>query len=130
MRSIVLYISVIFVFFISCKSSNEVDTIIHNGVVYTVNEQFSTAQAFAVSDGKIVAVGTNDEILKKYKAKETIDAKGQAVYPGFIDAHAHFVGYGQSLFQVNLFGAASFDDVVERVQKFAHEHPNEPCLIY
>jgi predicted amidohydrolase YtcJ len=128
MRSIFLYVSVIFIFFTSCKSSHEVDTIVHNAVVYTVNAQFATAQAFAVSEGKIVAVGTNDEILKKYKGKETIDAEGRPVYPGFIDAHAHFVAYGQSLFQVNLFGATSFDEVVERVQKFAQEHPNEPWI--
>jgi predicted amidohydrolase YtcJ len=128
MRSIFLYVSVISIFFTSCKSSHEVDTIVHNAVVYTVNEQFATAQAFAVSEGKIVAVGTNDEILKKYKGKETIDAEGRPVYPGFIDAHAHFVAYGQSLFQVNLFGATSFDEVVERVQKFAQEHPNEPWI--
>jgi predicted amidohydrolase YtcJ len=128
MRSIFLYVSVILIFFTRCNSSHEVDTIVHNGVVYTVNAQFATAQAFALSDGKIVAVGTNDEILKKYKGKKTIDAGGRPVYPGFIDAHAHFVAYGQSLFQVNLFGATSFDEVVERVQKFAQEHPNEPWI--
>jgi predicted amidohydrolase YtcJ len=128
MRSIFLYVSVILIFFTRCNSAHEVDTIVHNGVVYTVNAQFATAQAFAVSEGKIVAVGTNDEILKKYKGKETIDAEGRPVYPGFIDAHAHFVAYGQSLFQVNLFGATSFDEVVERVQKFAQEHPNEPWI--
>jgi predicted amidohydrolase YtcJ len=126
MRLLFLYIT--FICFISCKSSNEVDIIIHNGTVYTVNDQFAIAQAFAVSEGKIVAVGTNDEILKKYKAKETIDAKGQAVYPGFIDAHAHFVGYGQSLFQVDLFGTSSWDEVVARVEKFAKEHPDEPWI--
>jgi predicted amidohydrolase YtcJ len=114
--------------FAACSSSAEVDTIVHNGQVYTVNNNFSTEQAFAVADGKIVAVGTNDEILKQYKAKEKIDAKGQAIYPGFIDAHAHFVGYGQSLFQVDLFGTTNFDEVVSRVEKFAKEHPSEPWI--
>jgi predicted amidohydrolase YtcJ len=128
MRLIIVCFSILFIFCISCKSAHQIDAIVHNGVVYTVNNEFATAQAFAISDGKIVAVGTNDEILKKYKAKERIDAKGQAVYPGFIDAHAHFVGYGQSLFQVNLFGTTSFDEVVERVQKFAQEHPNEQWI--
>jgi predicted amidohydrolase YtcJ len=66
--------------------------------VYTVNVRFDIVQAFSVEDGKIVAVGTDSEIYKKYKAKETVDAKGQAVYPGFIDANAHFLGYVQSLF--------------------------------
>ena len=118
-------------FFIVCtgyQSFAQADIIVHNAVVYTVNNQFATAQAFAVSQGKIAAVGTNDEILKKYTAKETIDAKGQAVYPGFIDAHAHFVGYGQSLFQVDLYGAASWDEIIERLQKFAKEHPFEAWI--
>jgi predicted amidohydrolase YtcJ len=126
MRLILAYFS--FICFASCKSSDEADTIVHNAIVYTVNDQFAVAEAFAVSEGKIIAVGTSDEIFKKYKAKETIDAKGQAVYPGFIDAHAHFVGYGQSLFQVDLFGAASWDEVVARVEKFAKEHPAEPWI--
>ena len=116
------------VLFVSCSNSKQVDLIIHHAVVYTVDEQFSTAEAFAVSDGKIVAVGTNANILKQYKAKQSIDAGGKAVYPGFIDAHAHFVGYGQSLFQVDLFGTTSWDEVVSRVKKFADEHPQEPWI--
>ncbi len=128
MPFILFCIAVFFTLSTSCKPANEVDTIIHNGLVYTVNEQFQLTEAFAVVNGKIVAVGTNQEILKKYKAEETINAKGQAVYPGFIDAHAHFVGYGQSLFQVDLFGAASWEEVVERVQKFAKEHPGEAWI--
>lgn len=114
--------------FIGCKSSDEVDTIVHNGIVYTVNDSFGIAEAFAISEGKIVEVGTSKNILKKYKAKQVIDANGQAVYPGFIDAHAHFLGYGQSLFQVDLFGTTSFDEVLTRLQKFAKEHPEEPWI--
>lgn len=126
LRYITCFSALLFLF--SCSNQNEVDTIVHNGIVYTVNDRFETAQAFAVKDGKIVAVGSNDEIQSKYKAKEDIDAKGQAVYPGFIDAHAHFLGYGQSLFMVDLFGANSWDEVVQRVKKFAAEHPEEKWI--
>lgn len=128
MRLLFLFVVFLFVALASCTNVEQVDLIVHNGVVYTVNEQFTTAQAFAVKEGKIIAVGTDDEINKKYKAREVVDAKGQAVYPGFIDAHAHFVGYGQSLFQVDLYGAASFDEVVDRVKKFADEHPQETWI--
>ncbi len=48
----------------------------------------------AVKDGKIVATGKTADLEKKYDAKEKIDAQGKFIYPGFIDAHAHFVGYG------------------------------------
>ena len=123
------FLSLLLILFLgSCSNSKKADFIVHHAVVYTVDEQFSTAEAFAVKDGIIVAVGSNASILKAYKANQSIDAGGKAVYPGFIDAHAHFVGYGQSLFQVDLFGTTSWDEVVSRVKKFADEHPQEPWI--
>ena len=110
-------------FLTSCGGPKKVDTIVVNGVIYTVDSSFSTAQAMAIKDGLIVATGTDAEILASYTATEKIDAKGQAVYPGFIDAHAHFVGYGKSLFQVDLFGTTSWEEAVERVKVFAAAHP-------
>jgi hypothetical protein len=128
MRPFVAILIIISIFCFSCDSKKNADTIVYNGIVYTVNEKFDTAQAFAVSNGKIIEVGRTDDILKKYSAKEMVDAKGQAVYPGFIDAHAHFVGYGQSLFQVDLFGSNSWEEIIDRVKKFAAEHPNEAWI--
>lgn len=117
------------ILFSFCNNNKiEADTIVHNGVVYTVNNKFETVQAFAVKDGKIIAAGNDNEILKKYKAKKIIDAKGQVIYPGFIDAHSHFLGYGQSLFMVDLFGAASWEEVIERVKSFAAQHPEEKWI--
>ena len=110
-------------FLTSCGGPKKVDTIVVNGVIYTVDSSFSTAQAMAIKDGLIVATGTDAEILAAYTAPEKIDAKGQAAYPGFIDAHAHFVGYGKSLFQVDLFGTTSWEEAVERVKVFAAAHP-------
>jgi predicted amidohydrolase YtcJ len=110
-------------FLTSCGGPKKVDTIVVNSVIYTVDSSFSTAQAMAIKDGLIVATGTDAEILAAYTATEKIDAKGQAVYPGFIDAHAHFVGYGKSLFQVDLFGTTSWEEAVERVKVFAAAHP-------
>lgn len=110
-------------FLTSCGGPKKVDTIVVNGVIYTVDSSFSTAQAMAIKDGMIVATGTDAEILASYIASEKIDAKGQAVYPGFIDAHAHFVGYGKSLFQVDLFGTTSWEEALERVKVFAAANP-------
>jgi predicted amidohydrolase YtcJ len=110
-------------FLTSCGGPQKVDTLVVNGVIYTVDSSFSSVQAMAIKDGIIVATGTDAEILAAYSAPEKIDAKGQAVYPGFIDAHAHFVGYGKSLFQVDLFGTTSWEEAVERVKVFAAAHP-------
>jgi len=114
---------------VSCNNNRTVDLVVHNALVYTVDSSFATAEAFAVDRGIIVAVGSNEEIQKTYDGIETIDAGGMPVYPGFIDAHAHFLGYGQSLFAVDLFGTSSWDEVVDRVQKFAKDHPLEPWII-
>ncbi len=100
-----------------------VDMIVHNAQIYTVDNQFSTAEAMAVQDGKIVAVGTNDAILKEYTSDSVVNAAGAVVYPGFIDAHAHFVGYGQSLFAVDLMFVNSWEEVINRVKDFAAKHP-------
>jgi predicted amidohydrolase YtcJ len=100
-----------------------VDMIVHHAQIYTVDNQFSTAEAMAVQDGKIVAVGTNDAILKEYTSDSVVNAAGAVVYPGFIDAHAHFVGYGQSLFAVDLMFVNSWEEVINRVKDFAAKHP-------
>ncbi len=109
----------------SCTTIKQADTIVHNGKVYTVNKDFDKVQAFVISDGKIIELGSDNKILKKYSAAETIDAKGQAVYPGFIDAHAHFLQYGQSLYQVDLYGVNSWEEIIQKVTQFASIHPAE-----
>ena len=108
-----------------CSSciNQRVDLVVHHAQIYTVNEAFTVAEAMAVQDGKIVAVGSNDEILKNYQADSVVDAKGATVYPGFVDAHAHFLGYGQSLYAVDLMFADSWEEVLRRVQAFVATHP-------
>lgn len=113
----------------SCHSRQPADLILYHGKVYTVDSVFAMAEAFAVKDGKIVAVGTDEAIRSGYAATKEIDAGGKAVYPGFIDAHAHFVRYGQSLFTAGLFGSTSFEEVVQRVQQFAAAHPGQPWIL-
>jgi predicted amidohydrolase YtcJ len=108
--------------FSSCIQQR-VDLIVHHAQIYTVDNLFSTAEAMAVQDGKIVAVGSNDDILKEYKSDSVVNAEGATIYPGFIDAHAHFVGYGQSLFAVDLMFVSSWDEVINRVKDFATKHP-------
>jgi predicted amidohydrolase YtcJ len=117
-----LFAIAIAVLFSSCINQR-VDLVVHHAQIYTVNENFTVAEAMAVQDGKIVAVGTNDDILKSYQADSVVDAKGASVYPGFVDAHAHFLGYGQSLYAVDLMFANSWEEVLQRVQDFVATHP-------
>ena len=128
MRSLLLLFLLPFTLFKNSALKKNVDTIVYNGIVYTVDEKFTIVQAFAVINGKIIKAGTTDDILKKYIGREMIDAKGQSVYPGFIDAHAHFVSYGESLFQVDLFGSSSWEEILDRVKKFSADHPKETWI--
>ena len=124
MKTLFFYTTIIFLG-ISCSPKKEhVDNIYYNGVVYTVDSTFSTQEAFATKNGKFLAIGTSEEIQKKYNSKSTIDLNGKIVYPGFYDAHCHFLGYGLSLNKVNLVGTKSFDEVVERIINFSKDNPD------
>jgi predicted amidohydrolase YtcJ len=90
----------------SCRPKEKADLLIYNARVYTVDSAFSVVSAIAVRDGKVLATGTDADIEGKYEGGEVLDAGGKAVYPGFIDAHSHFVGYSQSLYMAALFGSA------------------------
>jgi predicted amidohydrolase YtcJ len=118
-------LAIAIVFLCSSCINQRVDLIVHHAQIYTVNNEFATAEAMAVQDGEIVAVGTNDDILKEYKSDSLVDAKGAAVYPGFIDAHAHFLGYGQALYAVNLMFVPSWEEAISRVKDFAAKHPGK-----
>lgn len=83
------------------------DMLVVNAVVYTADASAPSAEAFAVRGSRIVAVGTTQDIQNQYTSQNVIDAQGKAVLPGFIDAHAHVMGLGQSLHELNLFGTTS-----------------------
>ncbi len=100
-----------------------VDLIVQDAQIYTVNDAFEKASAFAVKDGKFVAVGTSDEINKKYTSLKTITAGGKTIIPGLIDAHCHFYGLGLNQQIVDLVGTKSYQEVLDRVQEFQSKNP-------
>ncbi|MDX8552873.1 amidohydrolase [Tenacibaculum sp. 1B UA] len=105
----------------SCKQKEKVDTLIINANAYTVNSNFDATESFAIKDGKFIAVGTNQELQKKYTALNIIDAKNKPIYPGFIDAHCHFYGLGLQQQKVDLVGTKSYDEVLQRLIDFQKE---------
>ena len=117
-----LLIIAMFIFSNSFSVKEKADLLVYHCIIYTVDAAFSTAEAMVVKDGKILAVGKRADLENKYDAKEKLDAQGKFIYPGFIDAHAHFVGYGMSLQQVDLTGTNSWDEVIERVKTFAADN--------
>lgn len=116
-------------FFAACSQQETADLIVYNAKVYTVDDAFSTHQAFAVKDGKFLEIGSTEDITAKYKASESIDADGKPVYPGFYDAHSHFLGYALTLGQADLMGSHSMEEVLNRLATFRSEFPNAPWLL-
>ncbi len=121
-----LSVASLFIFLLSCSSKKKVDLFVFNATIYTVDSAFSTAEALVVKDGKIMAVGKIADLEKEYDAKEKIDAEGKFIFPGFIDAHAHFVGYGNSLQTVDLVSTGSWEEVIQKTKQFATENNIKP----
>jgi len=105
----------------ACSTKKKADLLILNAKVYTVDSLFSVVEAIAVKDGKVEAVGTSAFLQQQYETDSVLDAKGAFVYPGFIDAHAHFYRYGLGLRECNLTGTNSWEDVLQRLQDFVRE---------
>jgi hypothetical protein len=100
------------------------DLILHNGTVFTVDSKATEAQAVAVADGRIIAVGKDREImaLAAPKAKK-IDLNGRFLLPGFVDAHTHLAKYGVLLSQIHLGEARSVEDVIRQLTAAVSKSP-------
>lgn len=96
------------------------DLVFTNGRVYTVDVSRPVASAVAVRGDRIIFVGSDIEARALAgSSTRTIDLAGKTVIPGIIDAHAHLLGFGTLLRQVNLAGAESFEEVIDRVREWA-----------
>ncbi len=113
----------------SCQPQREaVDLLVTNATVYTVDSTFSKAQAFAVRDGRFVAVGSAADLQGRYQAAQTVDTRGQFIYPGFYDAHCHFYRYALGLRSANLVGAGSWAETVGRLSAHRRQQPTAAWL--
>ena len=112
------------IFMGSCQSLQKADLIITDATIYTVDEPFSIQEAMAIKDGKILAVGTDSAIRQAYRAAQEISLGGKYVYPGFIDAHCHFLSYGRNLQHADLTGTGSFEEILEILQIHHKKHPS------
>jgi predicted amidohydrolase YtcJ len=110
--------------FSSCTKKN-VSLIISNAKIYTSDSAFSEATAMAIDNGKIIAVGNNVDIQTKYSSSNNIDAKGNTIFPGFIDAHCHFTGYATDMWKCNLTGTISFAEIVTKIKEYSTNAPME-----
>ena len=114
------YITVCIVGILLTSCQTKVDLIVHNAKVYTLNQNNSEVTAFVVNDGKFIDVG-GEELLNQYAAKKVLDLQSLPVYPAFIDSHCHFLSLGLYMQTVDLIGTSSFEEVLERIDRFAQK---------
>lgn len=100
------------------------DLVIYNAKIRTMDAKRTVAEAIAIVDNKIAAVGTNAEIRKLIGPNtKQIDAGGKTIIPGFNDAHVHFLETGQQLSAVDLRDAKTPQEFAERIKNFAAKLP-------
>ena len=110
-----LVISFLFLFFVSCESQ-KADMIIHNGMIYTMNDLNPTAEAVAVSSGKIIALGKYTDLDPLITPRtKIINLSGATMTPGIIEGHGHFYGLGLAKMQLDLSKTESYQDLVDMV---------------
>lgn len=92
------------------------DTIYVNGRIHTMDRHNTVAEALAVRGDRIVAVGSRADLEDRVRWKRSVDLEGRAVFPGFVDAHAHLMSLGIARLTVDLVGTRSEAEVLARVR--------------
>ena len=123
MRNVLCLCFLLFTISVSAQRKR-IDLLIYNAKIYTVDSRFSKATAIAIKDGKILDIGKNG-LREKYWPAQSINAEEKFIYPGFIDAHAHFFGYANSLQNADLVGTESWEKILTILKNFADSHSPE-----
>ena len=92
-----------------------------NGKCHILNEERTIASAIAVEDDKVLAYGTDEEILALVGDGEVTDLGGKTLLPGFNDSHMHLLNYGYYKTIVDLEGCRSHDEFKKRIKDFIEE---------
>ncbi len=96
--------------------ARDVDLVLTNGNIYTVEDKQPKAQAVAAKDDRIIFVGSNEE-AKKFHAAKVIDLHGHTVVPGLTDSHCHIFGIGEREMRLNLEGTNTREDFLAKVKE-------------
>lgn len=117
------HLILVVIFFSSCMKSQKVDLVVHNAVIISLDGNRAVYEAMAIKEGRIVELGADRQILNKYRADNYHDASKKVIYPGFIDAHCHFLGLGHNLIQAELRDSENYGEVLTRLVTYAATNP-------
>ena len=125
----ILFSFIVLLLISSCSTTEVVDLIVRNANIYTMDDENPNATYLVVKNEKIVAVGSDENDLEAYEAKEIIDADQKTLIPGIIDAHCHFYGLGLNQQRVDLVGTLSYEEIISKVQAFEQENPDMQFIL-
>ena len=112
-NKLIIFLIALFIF--GCEDQ-KADMIIHNGVIYTMNDLNPVTEAVAVGDGKIIALGNYRDLDPLINAKtKIINLSGAMMTPGIIEGHGHFYGLGLAKMQLDLSKTESYQDLIDMV---------------
>jgi predicted amidohydrolase YtcJ len=121
--SLILAVILACAFWTGCKAFPRADRVFINGHVVTMNSAIPEVQAFAIGNGKIVAVGTNEKIKRAYPDIVPTDLHRRTVMPGIVESHGHLLSLGQSFLELNVEAADTPEEVVAMVRERAARTP-------
>ncbi|HMW38861.1 MAG TPA: amidohydrolase [Saprospiraceae bacterium] len=115
MRKIISIFLICSVF--QCKETQKADLLISNARIYTADDSIPWAEAMVVKDGRILAVGESEVLLRRFMCSEVRDMHGFFIMPGIIEGHGHFLSLGGSLIDLNLINTKSWAEVIDSVRR-------------
>ncbi len=123
MKQLLSFFSVSIMSILGLNAQNQTDTIIYKAEkIYTADTGFSVATTMAVSGGLILYVGNDKTADSLYPKARFINYGSNIIYPGFIDAHCHFLAYTKGLSQADLVGTKSEQEVIKRLKKYVKKN--------
>ena len=120
--TVVIRLSLFLVLSVAALHSQPADLVLRYGKIVTMQSSAPEVEALAARGGKIVAIGTNQQI-QSYIGPSTkiVNLRGRLAIPGFIEGHGHFMGLGASKMSLNLRDVKNWDQIVAMVAAAAHE---------
>lgn len=109
---------------ILASAQPEAELVLVNARIRTLSQKPPTAEAMAIANGKIIAIGSNATVRKLSRPEtKVIDARGRLVIPGFNDSHVHLTGIGNLFSHLDTRGMTSRESILNEISRFAEFLP-------
>jgi predicted amidohydrolase YtcJ len=127
--SIVTVFLILILYFLMNRSHREIDTLFINGKIYTFDSKNSIEEAVAIQGSTIIAVGESEKLRDVFSPKIIIDLEGKTMLPGLIDGHAHILGEGGKLENIDLMGTTSPEQIAEKVAERINKSKKDDWIL-